>query len=122
MVIQNGCLANFIDSPAKQAPDLRIPIPKARPCTAIISITSIRSPAASSRVMDELALSYIFISHDLAVVKYMADEVLVMNRGKAVELAGADAIHRNPKHEYTRKLLDAVPPGWRRTAAGQSRR
>jgi len=69
-------------------------------------------------LQDEFALSYIFISHDLAVVKYMADEVLVMNRGKCVELAGSDAIYRDPQDEYTRKLLDSVPRGWRGRAAG----
>ncbi len=63
-------------------------------------------------LQDEFALSYIFISHDLAVVKYMADEVLVMNGGKCVELAGSDAIYRDPQDPYTRKLLASIPKGW----------
>ena len=63
-------------------------------------------------LQDEFALSYIFISHDLAVVKYMADEVLVMNRGKCVELASSDAIYRAPQDEYTRRLLASIPRGW----------
>jgi peptide/nickel transport system ATP-binding protein len=69
-------------------------------------------------LQDEFALSYIFISHDLAVVKYMADEVLVMNRGRCVELAGSDAIYRAPQDEYTRKLLASIPRGWQGGAAG----
>jgi peptide/nickel transport system ATP-binding protein len=68
-------------------------------------------------LQDEFALSYIFISHDLAVVKYMADEVLVMNRGRCVELASSDEIYRAPQDEYTRKLIASVPRGWRGQAA-----
>ncbi|MYM70990.1 dipeptide ABC transporter ATP-binding protein [Duganella sp. FT134W] len=60
-------------------------------------------------LQDELGLSYIFISHDLAVVKYMADQVMVMKQGEVVELADADALYRNPQHPYTRALLAAIP-------------
>ena len=57
----------------------------------------------------ELGLTYLFIAHDLAVVEHMSDQVLVMYRGKIVEAASAEAIYENPQHEYTKKLLAAVP-------------
>ena len=63
-------------------------------------------------LQDEFHLSYIFISHDLAVVKYMADEIMVMNQGEIVEIANADDIYLNPRQPYTRKLLSAIPKGW----------
>jgi peptide/nickel transport system ATP-binding protein len=60
-------------------------------------------------LQDELGLSYIFISHDLSVVKYMADQVMVMHQGQVVELADADELYRNPQQPYTRALLAAIP-------------
>ncbi|MDH4439868.1 MAG: ABC transporter ATP-binding protein [Rhizobium sp.] len=57
----------------------------------------------------ELGLTYIFISHNLAVVNYMADRVAVMYAGRIVEIAPCDVIMRNPIHPYTRKLIAAVP-------------
>jgi peptide/nickel transport system ATP-binding protein len=57
----------------------------------------------------ELGLTYIFISHNLAVVNYMADRVAVMYAGRIVEIAPCDIIMRNPIHPYTRKLIAAVP-------------
>ena len=51
----------------------------------------------------------LFITHDMGVVAEMADEVLVMYRGKIVESASAEAIYEAPQHDYTRKLLAAVP-------------
>ena len=64
-------------------------------------------------LQDELGMSYIFISHDLAVVKYMADQVMVMNEGKIVEIADSDEIYLSPQHPYTKKLLSSIPRGWR---------
>ena len=64
-------------------------------------------------LQDEFGLSYIFISHDLAVVKYIADEVMVMSQGKVVEIGNADELYRNPAHPYTRSLLGAIPRGIR---------
>jgi peptide/nickel transport system ATP-binding protein len=60
-------------------------------------------------LQDEYAMSYLFISHDLAVVKSMADEVMVMKDGEIVEMARADELYADPKHPYTRTLLASVP-------------
>ena len=67
-------------------------------------------------LQDEFGMTYIFISHDLAVVKYMADDMLVMSDGEIVERGASEAIYANPQHEYTRKLLSAVPRGYRTRA------
>jgi oligopeptide transport system ATP-binding protein len=56
-----------------------------------------------------LGLTYLFISHDLAVVRAMSDEIAVMEDGKIVELGTAEEVYTRPRHEYTRTLLDAVP-------------
>jgi peptide/nickel transport system ATP-binding protein len=63
-------------------------------------------------LQEEYGLSYVFISHDLAVVKYMADDILVMSQGEVVEHGPAEQIYANPQHPYTRKLLAAVPRGY----------
>ena len=63
-------------------------------------------------LQEEFQMSYIFISHDLAVVKYISDEVIVMNQGEVVEIADSDEIYRNPQHAYTKKLLGSIPRGW----------
>jgi len=68
-------------------------------------------------LQDELGLAYLFISHDLAVVRFIADEVLVMKNGEVVEQASAEAILRAPQHDYTRKLIGAVPRGWQPAVA-----
>ncbi|MBO3657899.1 ABC transporter ATP-binding protein [Acinetobacter haemolyticus] len=62
-------------------------------------------------LQDEFGLSYIFISHDLSVVKYISDQVMVMNHGEIVEIANSDDLYLHPQHEYTRKLLSAIPQG-----------
>ena len=62
-------------------------------------------------LQDEYHMSYIFISHDLAVVKYISDQVMVMNEGVIVEMADSDEIYRAPREEYTRKLLSSIPKG-----------
>ncbi len=59
----------------------------------------------------EFGFSYIFISHDLSVVKFMSDRMVVMNQGVIEEMGPADAIYSNPQKDYTRKLIDAIPKG-----------
>jgi len=68
-------------------------------------------------LQDELGLTYIFISHDLAVVRFMADEVLVMKDGEVVEQASVEAILDHPQQDYTRRLLGAIPRGYRAAEA-----
>jgi ABC-type oligopeptide transport system ATPase subunit len=60
-------------------------------------------------LQEQLGIAYLFIAHDLAVVEHVSDHVIVMHRGKIVESAPAGAIYENPQHEYTKKLLSAVP-------------
>lgn len=62
-----------------------------------------------NNLKENLGLSYIFISHDLAVVKYMSDRILIMKDGKIVESGDSDTIYRNPKTEYSRELISAIP-------------
>ena len=64
-------------------------------------------------LQDELGLAYIFISHDLAVVRFMADEVLVMKDGEVIEQASVAQILDAPQQDYTRRLLGAIPRGYR---------
>ena len=59
----------------------------------------------------EMGLTYIFISHDLSVVKFMSDRIIVMNKGRIEEIGTAEEIYRQPKTEYTRKLIDSIPTG-----------
>ena len=68
-------------------------------------------------LQDEFGLAYVFISHDLAVVRFISDEVLVMKDGRVVEQASAEQILRAPREAYTQRLLAAVPRGWRPAAA-----
>ena len=63
-------------------------------------------------LQDEYQMSYIFISHDLAVVKYISDQVMVMSEGDVVEVANSDEIYLNPQQDYTKKLLGSIPKGW----------
>ena len=64
-------------------------------------------------LQDEFGLSYVFISHDLAVVRFISDEVLVMKDGEVVEQASAEQILAAPREEYTKRLLAAIPRGYR---------
>ncbi|WP_284088431.1 ABC transporter ATP-binding protein [Acinetobacter pittii] len=62
-------------------------------------------------LQDEFGLSYIFISHDLSVVKYISDQVMVMNHGEVIEIANSDELYAHPQHDYTKRLLKAIPQG-----------
>ena len=64
-----------------------------------------------NELKEEFGLTYIFISHDLSVVKYMSDRMLVMQHGKIEEMGDADQIYSDPETEYTKKLIDAIPEG-----------
>ena len=68
-------------------------------------------------LQDELGLAYVFISHDLAVVRFISDEVLVMKDGIVVEQAGTEQILAAPREEYTKRLLAAIPRGYRAAVA-----
>lgn len=89
--------------------------PKLVICDESVSALDISVQAQVLNVLNELkndfGFTYIFISHDLAVVKYMSDQLLVMNKGKIEELGEADEIYANPQTEYTKKLVGAIPKG-----------
>lgn len=63
------------------------------------------------QLREEFKFTYIFISHDLSVVKFMSDRMVVMNKGKIEEMGIADEIYNNPQKEYTKKLIAAIPKG-----------
>ena len=63
------------------------------------------------QLREEFKFTYIFISHDLSVVKFMSDRMVVMNKGKIEEMGIADEIYNNPQQEYTKKLIAAIPKG-----------
>lgn len=89
--------------------------PKLVICDESVSALDISVQAQVLNLLNELkadfGFTYIFISHDLAVVKYMADQLLVMNEGKIEELGDADEIYANPTKKYTKKLIAAIPKG-----------
>ena len=89
--------------------------PKLIICDESVSALDISVQAQVLNLLNELKdnfdFTYIFISHDLAVVKYMSDQLLVMNKGKIEEHGDADVIYANPEKEYTQKLINAIPKG-----------
>ena len=89
--------------------------PKMIICDESVSALDISVQAQVLNLLNDLkedyGFTYIFISHDLAVVKYMADQLLVMHNGKIVERGDADDIYNNPEKEYTKKLISAIPKG-----------
>ena len=89
--------------------------PKLIICDESVSALDISVQAQVLNLLNELKqdfkFTYIFISHDLAVVKYMADQLVVMNKGKIEEIGEADRIYKNPQKEYTKNLIEAIPKG-----------
>ena len=89
--------------------------PKLIICDESVSALDVSVQAQVLNLLNELkqdfGFTYIFISHDLAVVKYMSDQLVVMNQGKIEEIGDADAIYKNPETNYTQKLIDAIPKG-----------
>src|SRR5690606_11881855 len=89
--------------------------PKLIICDESVSALDISVQAQVLNLLNELkekfGFTYLFISHDLAVVKYMSDQLLVMNAGKIEELDDADVIYNTPKKAYTKKLINAIPKG-----------
>lgn len=87
--------------------------PKLIVCDESVSALDISVQAQVLNLLNELkenfGFTYIFISHDLAVVKYMSDQVLVMNKGKIEEMNEADALYARPQKDYTKKLIAAIP-------------
>jgi peptide/nickel transport system ATP-binding protein len=61
-------------------------------------------------LQQELKLTYIFISHDLSVIKHISDRIMIMNKGQIEEIGDADAVYNHPQKEYTKRLIAAIPP------------
>ena len=89
--------------------------PKLIVCDESVSALDISVQAQVLNLLNDLkeqfGFTYLFISHDLAVVKYMADQLVVMNKGRIEEIGDADKIYESPESHYTRKLIHAIPKG-----------
>ncbi|WP_075341435.1 ABC transporter ATP-binding protein [Tenacibaculum agarivorans] len=89
--------------------------PKLIICDESVSALDVSVQAQILNLLNELKsnykFTYIFISHDLSVVKYMSDQLIVMNKGRIEEIGDADNIYKTPKTEYTKTLIDAIPKG-----------
>jgi peptide/nickel transport system ATP-binding protein len=89
--------------------------PKFIICDESVSALDVSVQAQVLNLLKELQaefdLTYIFISHDLSVVKFMSDRIMVMNKGKIEEIDAADRIYRHPQQDYTRQLIAAIPVG-----------
>lgn len=87
--------------------------PKLIICDESVSALDVSVQAQVLNLLNDLKqkfkLTYIFISHDLSVVKYMSDRMIVMNKGNIVEIGDAEAIYKNPASDYTKRLIDAIP-------------
>lgn len=84
-------------------------------CDESVSALDVSVQAQVLNLLNELKkefnFTYIFISHDLSVVKFMSDRMVVMNQGKIEEMGDADQVYNNPRTEYTQKLISAIPKG-----------
>jgi len=89
--------------------------PKLIICDESVSALDVSVQARVLNLLNELKttfnFSYIFISHDLSVVKHMSDQLIVMNQGEIEEINDADEIYLNPKSSYTKQLIDSIPKG-----------
>lgn len=89
--------------------------PKFIICDESVSALDVSIQAQVLNLLNELKrafnFTYIFISHDLSVVKFMSDRMVVMNKGKIEEIGDADHIYNNPQSDYTRRLISAIPKG-----------
>ena len=87
--------------------------PKFIVCDESVSALDLSVQAQVLKLLNDLkqefGLTYLFISHDLSVVRYLSDRIAVMQKGKIVELSDAEAIYQNPQTEYTRRLIEAIP-------------
>jgi len=82
-------------------------------CDEAVSALDVSVQAQIVNLLQDLqemhGFAYLFIGHDLAIIEHISDEVMVMESGRVVEYASADALYQNPSHPYTRRLLNAVP-------------
>ena len=89
--------------------------PKFLICDESVSALDVSVQAQVLNLINDLKSKFnftcVFISHDLSVVKFMADRLIVMNKGMIEEIGFAEEIYRNPQSEYTRKLISAIPKG-----------
>ena len=94
--------------------------PKVIICDEVVSALDISIQAQILNLLHELkekfGLSYLFISHDLSVVRHICDRIVVMYEGKVVESGGVQQIFEHPQHAYTQRLLSAIPADHPRTA------
>lgn len=89
--------------------------PKLIICDESVSALDVSIQAQVLNLLNELredyGFTYLFISHDLSVVKFMSDRIIVMKEGKIMEIGDADDVYKNPRTDYTKKLIDAIPKG-----------
>jgi len=89
--------------------------PKFIICDESVSALDVSIQAQVLNLLNELredyGFTYIFISHDLGVVKFMSDRMIIMKEGKIREIGNADDIYENPSTDYTKRLIEAIPKG-----------
>ena len=82
-------------------------------CDESVSALDVSVQAQVLNLMSELkeryGYTYLFITHDLSVVKYFSDRIIVMEKGRLVEVGSSDELFANPQHPYTQRLIDAIP-------------